>query len=89
MVWRGQLFGSEQDFSFGYCWTAQRMIGYPSHYKKLSMEEIADEMLLIISDRKRIMQKKDLEALKGSQNEHLSYGFKKIGEEVEVRLCFL
>lgn len=24
-------------------WTAQRMIGYLSHYKKLPMEEIADE----------------------------------------------
>ena len=28
-------------------WTAQRMIGYLSHYKKLPMEEIADEMLAI------------------------------------------
>ena len=33
-------------------WTAQRMIGYLSHYKKLPMEEIADEMLAILNDRK-------------------------------------
>ena len=26
-------------------WTAQRMIGYLSHYKKLPMEEIVDELL--------------------------------------------
>ena len=66
-------------------WTAQRMIGYLSHYKKLNkeapradesapgkssdplkiasqwgppMEDVADEMLAILSDRSRIMQKK-------------------------------
>lgn len=42
-------------------WTAQRMIGYLSHYKKLPMEEIVDEMLAILSDRNRIMQKHELE----------------------------
>lgn len=42
-------------------WTAQRMIGYLSHYKKLPMEEIADEMLAILNDRNRIMQKHELE----------------------------
>ena len=41
-------------------WTAQRMIGYLSHYKKLPMEEIVDEMLAILSDRNRIMQKYEL-----------------------------
>ncbi len=34
-------------------WTAGRMIGYLSHYKKLPLEEIADEMLAILSDRNR------------------------------------
>ena len=38
-------------------WTANRMIGYLSHYQKLSPEEIVDEMLAILSDRNRIMQK--------------------------------
>ena len=38
-------------------WTAQRMIGYLSYYKKLPMEEIADEVLAILSDRNRIMKK--------------------------------
>ena len=56
-------------------WTAQRMIGYLSHYKKLPMEEIADEMLAILSDRNRIMQKKHLESANASWNEYLMYGF--------------
>lgn len=37
------------------------MIGYLSHYKKLPLEEIVDEMLAILNDRNRIMQKHDLE----------------------------
>ena len=41
-------------------WTAQRMIGYLSYYKTLPMEEVVDEMLAILSDRNRIMQKKEL-----------------------------
>ena len=61
-------------------WTAQRMIGYLSHYKKLPMEEIADEMLAILSDRNRIMQKKHLEEANASWNEYLMYGF---GEDEE------
>lgn len=32
-------------------WTAQRMLGYLSHYRKLPMAEIVDEMLAILSDR--------------------------------------
>lgn len=50
-------------------WTANRMIGYLSHYKKLPMEEIADEMLSILSDRNRIMAKKDMEATNARWNE--------------------
>ena len=50
-------------------WTAQRMIGYLSHYKKLPMEDVADEMLAILSDRSRIMQKKDMEATNARWNE--------------------
>lgn len=50
-------------------WTATRMIGYLSHYKKLPMEEIADETLAILSDRNRIMQKKDMEATNAKWNE--------------------
>ena len=29
-------------------WTAQRMLGYLSHYRKLPMAEIVDEMLAIL-----------------------------------------
>lgn len=42
--------------------TAGRMIGYLSHYTSLPGAEIVDEMLSILSDRNRIMQKKDMEA---------------------------
>ena len=45
------------------------MIGYLSHYKKLPMEEIVDEMLAILSDRNRIMQKKEMEATNARWNE--------------------
>ena len=52
-------------------WTARRMIGYLSHYKKLPLEEIADEMLAILSDRNRIMAKKDMETTNAKWNEYL------------------
>ena len=42
--------------------TAGRMIGYLSHYTSLPEAEIVDEMLSILSDRNRIMQKRDMEA---------------------------
>lgn len=53
-------------------WKAQRMIGYLSHYKKLPMEEIADEMLAILSDRNRIMRKHELEETNARWNEYLN-----------------
>lgn len=53
-------------------WTAQRMIGYLLHYKKLPMEEVVDEMLAILSDRNRIMQKKELESSNAKWNEYLN-----------------
>jgi len=53
-------------------WTAQRMIGYLSHYKKVSMEDVADEMLAILSDRNRIMKKKELENVNAKWNEYLN-----------------
>lgn len=56
-------------------WTAQRMIGYLSHYKRLPEEEIVDEMLAILSDRNRIMQKHELEETNAKWNQILSTGF--------------
>lgn len=53
-------------------WTAQRMIGYLSHYKDLPLEEIADEMLAILSDRNRIVQKHVLEETNARWNEFLN-----------------
>ena len=53
-------------------WTAQRMIGYLSHYKTLPLEEVADEMLAILSDRNRIMQKHELEQTNAAYNEWLN-----------------
>lgn len=49
--------------------TANRMIGYLSHYKELPVKEIADEMLAILSDRNRIMKKKKLESINISLND--------------------
>ena len=61
-------------------WTANRMIGYLSHYKKLPMEEVADEMLAILSDRNRIMQKKEMESTNAKWNQMMMEGFE---EETE------
>ena len=54
--------------------TASRMIGYLCHYSDLPPEEIADEMLAILSDRNRIMQKKELESNNAEWNRILMEG---------------
>ena len=56
-------------------WTAQRMIGYLSHYEKLRLEDVADEVLAILSDRNRIMDKKETEAANARWNEMMWNGF--------------
>lgn len=62
-------------------WTANRMLGYLSHYKKLPMEEIVDEMLAILSDRNRIMAKKDMEETNAKWNEMMYNGFPSAEDE--------
>lgn len=52
--------------------TAQRMIFYISHYSELPEGEIVDEMLAILGDRNRIMQKKQLEHSNAVYNEYLN-----------------
>ena len=48
--------------------TASRMIGYLYHYSDLPPEEIADEMLAILSDREAIIRKKELEHAQATIN---------------------
>ena len=48
--------------------TASRMIGYLCHYSDLPPEEIADEMLAILSDREAIIRKKELEHAQATIN---------------------
>ena len=67
-----ELFCDEITKNLNTDWTAQWMIGYLSHYKKLPMEEIADEMLAILSDRNRIMQKHELEETNARWNDYLN-----------------
>ena len=55
--------------------TAQRMIGYLYHYDHPPVEEIADEMISILSDRNRIMEKKELEEVNARWNDFLINGF--------------
>ena len=62
-------------------WTAQRLIGYLSHYQKLKMEDVADEVLAILSDRNRIMQKKSMEEVNARWNQFLYEGFDEEEEE--------
>ena len=61
-------------------WTAQRMMGYLSHYKKLPIAEIGDEMLAILRDRNRIMQKHQLEDTNAKWNDFLNRGFEEENE---------
>lgn len=55
--------------------TAQRMIGYLYHYDHPPVEEIADEMISILSNRNRIMEKKELEEVNARWNDFLMNGF--------------
>lgn len=50
-------------------WTARRMIGYLSHYQNPRPEDVADELLAILSDRSRIMDKKASEEANVRWNE--------------------
>lgn len=61
--------------------TASRMIGYLYHYDHTPVEEIADEMISILSDRNRIMQKKELEETNARWNDFLLHGFNNEEEE--------
>lgn len=54
--------------------TAGRMMGYLSHYANLPEVEVVDEMLSILADRQKIMQKKELEANNAKWNEFLANG---------------
>ena len=49
--------------------TASRMIGYISRSARLPLEEVADEMLAILSDRDRIIEKHMLEHAQAKINE--------------------
>ena len=60
--------------------TMRRMTAYLYTAKPRSAEEIADEMLAIMSDRKRWIQKKEAEEANARYNELLYYG---LGEDEE------
>ena len=55
--------------------TAQRMIGYLYHYDHPPVEEIADEMISILSDRNQILENKELEEVNARWNDFLMNGF--------------
>lgn len=76
-----ESFAYEVSLNLNTDWTANRMIGYLRHYDKLPMEDIADEVLAILSDRNRIMQKKELEAVNASWNRFLWEGFSSENDE--------
>lgn len=50
-------------------YTAKRMLGYLKHYEVLPMEDVADEMLAILSDRERFIKKKIFEHDQAKLNE--------------------
>lgn len=55
--------------------TAKRMLGYLSYYSHLPLEEVADEMLAILSDREAWIQKKTMENNQAAWNRHMEEGF--------------
>ena len=62
-------------------WTANRMLGYLRYLPTLREEDIVDEMLEILSDRERIMKKKDAEYYQGKVNELYYFGLDTDDEE--------
>ena len=54
--------------------TATRMLGYLSHYSHPPQGEIVDEMLGILSDRDRIIEKKTAESYNAKWNEYMQEG---------------
>lgn len=78
MVKRGypESFSNVVTMNLNTDWTARRMMGYLRQYDILPLEEVADEMLAILSDRNRIMQKHDLEETNARWNDFLNEGFK-------------
>lgn len=67
--------GYPEDFSWvvssemGTPFAGKRMIGYISANKRLPIEEVADEMLAILSDRERIVNKHITEHAQNKINE--------------------
>ena len=55
-------------------YTATRMLGYLYRVTSPRMEDVADEMLAILDDRNRIMEKKELEEVNRKWNEFLQTG---------------
>ena len=63
--------------------TMSRMIGYLNQAHPKSADEIADEMLAIMEDRERWIQKKTAEYYNSKYNELLYYGIEKEPEAEE------
>jgi len=61
--------------------TMRRMTAYLYSARRRTAEEIADEMLAIMSDRERWISKKEAEAANARYNELLYYG---LGDDDEV-----
>ncbi len=55
-------------------YTADRMLSYLSHYDHLPIEEITDEMLAILTERKQIMDKKAAERYNAAWNNYRQAG---------------
>ena len=64
--------------------TAGRMLGYLRNFGRPSMEEVADEMLAILSDRQRIVEKKIMENTQAKWNMTMARGFDDEEEKQEL-----
>lgn len=62
-------------------WTSGRMIGYLRNNGNLSPVDIADEMVAILEDRKRLIEKHENERANAAWNEFLNSDYRKNSDE--------
>lgn len=70
-----ECFCNDISFELNTDYTANRMLGYLRHYQVLPMEDVADEMLAILSDREAYIRKKIFEHDQAKWNEYMWTGF--------------
>ena len=69
-----ELFRALQSKGYPDDYTATRMLGYLYRISKPRIEDVVDEMLAILSDRDRLVEKHQVEDAQAKLNEVYHYG---------------